>query len=250
MRAQGGRKVLREIVTTCEAIEQRRFNPFFLDVGHVLDTIRLYLPIWESMDDHCLDAHAINKVAAVVKLQNIQLRFQSTTLYTDPEFMREKIRLLTRRHLAEALLKSWHPVVELEQLSEGAIREASDYWNSLSSFRERLRRFEESQVRVPGKVSLEELADLGLLSQQDFARKLEELQTELRKVRRIEYWKFIKARSYDETVERAYLTSFLVSYGHAQLKRGDVLELVALEKELRPSDYVSFPISLEAVASV
>lgn len=240
---------MQEIVATCEAIEQRRFNPFFLDVRHVLDTIRLYFPLWASMEDHCLDAHTINKLAAVIRLQNSQLRFQSSTLYSDPEFMREKIKLLSPRRLAEILLRSWHPVVEWEQLTESAVEEAAEYWNNLTSFRERLRRLDAGQAQGPGRASMGDLEELGIISERDFAGRLEALRAELRERGRVEYWKFIKGANYAETVERAYLTSFLITYGHAQLKRDDVLELVPVEGGAKSKDYVSYPISIESGAN-
>src|SRR5208337_1998012 len=53
----GGRRELKEIIETCDAISERRFNPFFLDVELGVETLRKYYPKWESFNDHCLDAH-------------------------------------------------------------------------------------------------------------------------------------------------------------------------------------------------
>ena len=86
-----GRKELKEIIQTCEAIEKRRFNPFFLDVGLAVETLKTYYPAWEKKDDLMLDADAVRNLSQVLMLQNTQLLFQSSKLYGDPETV--KIRL-------------------------------------------------------------------------------------------------------------------------------------------------------------
>jgi hypothetical protein len=43
---------------------------------------------------------------------------------------------------------------------------------------------------------------------------------------KIHYWDFIGGESYEETVERAFLTSFLITYGYA------TLEINRLEEEI------------------
>lgn len=116
-----GRKELREIIETCESISERKFNPFFLDVNLGVETLRQYFPIWEGFQDHCLDAHAINRLSEVVRLQNTQLKFQSSALYADPEFVTRKVERMSEKRLAEVFLQSWHPVTELEQLTNGAV---------------------------------------------------------------------------------------------------------------------------------
>jgi len=56
-----GRKELKEVIETCDAIERRKFNPFFLDVKLGVNTLREYFPLWQEFDDNCLDAHALNR---------------------------------------------------------------------------------------------------------------------------------------------------------------------------------------------
>jgi len=67
-----GRRELREIIATCEAISKRKFNPFFLEVKLGVETLREYFPHWKSSQDHSLDAHTLNLLAEVVRLQKLQ----------------------------------------------------------------------------------------------------------------------------------------------------------------------------------
>jgi hypothetical protein len=43
---------------------------------------------------------------------------------------------------------------------------------------------------------------------------------------KIRYWDFVGAETYDETVHKAFMTSFLVTYGYA------TLEIYPLEEEI------------------
>ena len=71
-----------------------------------------------------------------------------------------------------------------------------------------------------------------------FSEKLENFWVELKNLskndenRKIEYWDFIGAETYGETVHRAFLASFLVTYGYA------TLELVPLEEKIFIKPYI------------
>ena len=64
-----------------------------------------------------------------------------------------------------------------------------------------------------------------------FSRRLEELRQEMRERagenRKIDYWTFVKSANFVQTVLRAQMTSFLVSYGMALLeKTGEKMTLI------------------------
>lgn len=246
-----GRKELREIIETCDAISERRFNPFFLDVKLGVDTLRQYFPQWENFQDHCLDAHAINRLSEVVRLQNTQLKFQSSALYVDPEFVVRKVERMSESRLAEVFLQSWHPLTELEQLTEPAVGEALDYWNNLQPIADRWKRKEFERGKNPESADSATLTGLGIRGK-EFAEQLTGLWEELRQVygleqKPVDYWKFVKRPQYQETVQRAYYVSFLVTYGYAKLQpEGDQLLLIPNDQPSKKTvpGAVSFPIPI------
>jgi hypothetical protein len=246
-----GRKELKEIIETCDAISERKFNPFFLDVKLGVETLRRYFPFWEEFNDHCLDAHTINRLSEVVRLQNTQLRFQSSALYTDPEFLTRKIERMSEKRLSEVFLQSWHPVAELEQLTSEAVALALNYWNLLLPIEERWKRREYLRGKDPGKADEGTLSGLGIHGE-EFGKQITTLWQELRSLhdsekKPVEYWTFVRRPDYQETVRRAYLVSFLVTYGYAKLQSEEnQLVLVPYEKpaEKTAPGAISFPIPI------
>ena len=110
-----------------------------------------------------------------------------------------------------------------------------------------------------GMVTREELVRQRILRDKAFSEELENFWTDLKsKVMekgsdgKIHYWDFIGAGTYEETVQRAFLTSFLVTYGYA------TLEIHPLEEEtfVKPNEkqamsagdkqLVSIPIAVTA----
>ena len=228
-----GRKELKEVIETCDAIERRKFNPFFLDVKLGVETLREYFPIWEEFQDHCLDAHALNRLSEVVRLQNTQLRFQSSALYAEPDFVAKKFHRMSEKRLAEVFLQSWHPIAELEQLTNEAVSTGLDYWTLLLPIEERWKRREYSRGKNPGSADSNTLVGLGIHGK-EFGARLIELWKELVELHNleqvpVEYWKFVKGTSHPETVLRAYFVSFLVTYGFAKMQvEGDRITLLPI----------------------
>jgi hypothetical protein len=246
-----GRKELQEIIETCNSISERKFNPFFLDVKLGVGTLRQYFPLWKTFEDHCLDAHAINRLSEVVRLQNTQLKFQSSALYADPDFVARKVEHMSEKKLAEVFLQSYHPVTGLEQLTSGAVADALDYWNLLLPIEERWKRRDYSQGKRPETTDTDALTGLGIHGK-EFGKQLIGLWNDLRHLydaekKPIDYWKFVKGGSYQETVQRAYYVSFLVTYGYAKLQvDGDQMLLLpnSQPSEKAAPGAVSFPIPI------
>ena len=246
-----GRRQLQELIETCEAIAERKFNPFFLDVKLGIETLRQYFPHWERFEDHCLDAHTINRLSEVVRLQNTQLKFQSSALYADPEFVAKKVERMSEKRLAEVLLQSWHPLTELEQLTPETVSEAIGYWNLLLPINERWKKLKHSQGVAPGTANSDTLAGLGIRGE-EFSRQLISTWDELRQLygvaqKPIDYWSFVRGASYRETVQKAYFVSFLATYGYAKLQvDGAQVLLTPLDHPLdKPVEHaVSLPIPI------
>ena len=76
-----------------------------------------------------------------------------------------------------------------------------------------------------GSVSRDELVKQRVLGDREFSEELECYWQQLKNKTaekgvdgKITYWDFIGSDTYDETVQRAFLTSFLITYGYATLE--------------------------------
>jgi len=219
-----GREKLQRIIELCKAIEERSLDPFTVDVDEIIQVIREYFPAWEKPEDLCLDAEAINRLASVIKLQTDWIRHRSTSLYTDPFLLEEKIRTTGKEELLNLFLKAWRPIVELEQISLNSLSEALRYWAVLSPLKDRWKDFPSPEGEtVPA--SRDELISQKILGGKAFTEELENLWKELKEAvqlrgvdGKISYWDFVGAETYEETAYRAFMVSFLVTYGYATLE--------------------------------
>ena len=237
-----GRKDLQNVIDLCRSIRSRGLNPFLVNVNDLIEILRKYFPDWESPEDLCLDAEALNEIASVIRLQSEWVQKRSSSLYTDPFILEEKIRTLSSNMIAEIFLSVWHPIAELEQLSIKSLENALAYWDSLLPIEERLRRERSAQLS-PGRITHEELIQLGLLVQETFQEEMRKLWNELKEKAsengKVQYWDFIGADTYIETIKRAYLTSFLVTYGYAKMELYPLEDEVYLQPLREPE--VNFP---------
>jgi hypothetical protein len=251
VRRFSGRRELEELIQTCISIENRRFNPFLLDISEALSIIRRHSNHLRTLEDHLLDMRAITSVARVVGLQSANLRFQSSALYVDPSMVKQKLDSLSREQLAEFLLLSWHPIVELEQLTLASTKEAKEFWEKMLSFFERRKRLHLGPFAGPGSTDLGELARMRVVEEKTYTRKMQDLWKELKEGAgengRVDYWNFIRTSDFAQTVARAQLVSFLVSYGYANLlRKGNSIILVPKAKpDPHPEGSpLSFPIPI------
>jgi len=228
-----GKERLQRIIDLCRSVEEKGLDPFMVDVDDIIAAVREYFPEWELPEEFSLDAEAIDRLASVIKLQSDWVKHRSTSLYTDPFLIEEKIQKLSKRDIANLFLRVWHPIVELEQIFPQGLAEAIKYWQSLVPLDERWLQTEAEKTET-GVVTSEELIKQRIFAEKAFGDELQALWEELKQrvgvEGKIRYWDFIGAETYPETVRRAYFTSFLVTYGYA------TLEIHPLEEEtyIRP----------------
>ncbi len=231
-RVKIGREKLQRVIEMCMAVEERSLDPFLIDVDEIVSVIKEYFPEWDLPEDLCLDAETIHHLASVIKLQSEWVKHRSTSLYTDPVLLEEKLVRIEKEEIVEVFLKAWHPIVELEQISLHSLAEAIRYWEGLLPLKERWKEFPSAEIEtVPA--TREELIRQRILRDKAFSEELENFWQELKnQVKekeedgKIRYWDFVGAETYEETVRRAFMTSFLVTYGYA------TLEIHPLEEEL------------------
>lgn len=231
-REKVGREKLQRIIETCKSISDRSLDPFLVDVKENISIAKEYLPEWEIPEDLCLDAETIHQLASVIKLQSEWVRHRSTSLYTDPFLLEEKLARMPKEQVVETFLKAWHPTIELEQISLHSLAEAIRYWEGLLPLKERWKEFSSAETER-GLATREELVQQRILREKAFSEELDTFWQQLKEKGKekgaegkILYWDFVGAETYDETVDRAFMTSFLITYGYA------TLEIHPLEEEM------------------
>ncbi len=235
-KASPGRLELEAVIERCRAIEEKGLNPFTLDIDSILRVVREYFPSWENSEELSLDAETVNRLASVIRLQSEWLQRRSSSLYMDPMIVERRLKELSRDELASVFVAAWRPVIEMETLTAEVLRDAMDYWTSIPSISEKWPELV-GGGSMPGSIGRDEFMRSSLRNEETFESRLkslfEELKQETSKDRRL-YWDFISNNSFEETIERSYLASFLVSYGWAALQvdpiQGDIF-IQALKRD-------------------
>jgi hypothetical protein len=219
-----GRERLERIIEMCVVIENHDVDPFTLNIDEIIKVVKEYFPHWQHPDELKLDAETLHHLASVIKLQSEWVKQRSTSLYTDPFLLEEKILQIGKQEMVNVFLKAWHPLIEFEQISLNSLAQGLLYWEALAPLGERWKDLDVSEVSM-GFASRDELIKQGVLGDREFSEELNCYWQELRDCvakkgqdGKIQYWDFIGADTYEETVQRAFITSFLVTYGYATLE--------------------------------
>ena len=211
---------------------RRGVDPFEVDIMRALKTLKTHLPGWNHLDDLLLDAEALNQLASIIRLQGEWIRHRASLLYVDPVMIELKIRLASRDELCKALLKSMRPIITIEQISPWRLGEAMDYWNALSSMHERFGEKEKPALFEERTLNMNDLVRMKILSEAEFGDSIENMWRELKESQGtkhgVPYWDFVSTESVEDTVLRAYLTSFMVSEGYADLEVDPIEETMTL----------------------
>jgi hypothetical protein len=244
---------LQRIIELCRSVEERGVDPFAVDVDDIIATLHKYFTDWESPEELSLDAEAVQYLASVIQNQGDWVKHRSTSLYTDPFLLEEKILRLDKEEMVTLFARVWNPIIELEQLTIPTLAEAMKYWGDLAPIDERWKKSGPMQVETEA-TTREELVRLKILAEKTFFEELEAFWTELeQKVgedEKIRYWDFVGADTYRETLDRAYMTSFLITYGYATLELNPLEEEIFIKpftkprSELADNKMVSVPISV------
>lgn len=227
-----GKERLERIIEMCVAIENHTVEPFTLNVDEIIQVVRQYFPQWHNPEELKLDAETLHHLASVVKLQSEWVKQRSTALYTDPFLLEQKIQQMNQQEIVDAFLCAWNPLIELEQLSLNAIAQGLLYWETLPPLSDRWKDFD-TEATSNGYTTRDELVKQRVLGDKEFSVELNCYWLELKDCvakkgtnGKIDYWDFIGADTYEQTVQRAFLTSFLVTYGYATLEIDTLEELV------------------------
>jgi hypothetical protein len=251
-----GKERLERIIEMCIVIENHNVDPFTLNIDEIIKVVKEYFPHWQNPDELKLDAETLHHLASVIKLQSEWVKQRSTSLYTDPFLLEEKILQIGKQEMVNVFLKAWHPLIEFEQISLNSLAQGLLYWEALAPLGERWKDLDVSEVSM-GFASRDELIKQGVLGDREFSEELNCYWQELKDCvakkgqdGKIQYWDFIGADTYEETVQRAFLTSFLVTYGYATLEIDRLEEQVFIKPfdkqktEILTQQSISIPIAV------
>ena len=246
------REILLRILDLCEKAIKEETDPFQVDVVRLFGKLRKLLPELETDEEFYLDLEAVLGLTSVILKQEEWIRYRSSLMFLDPLLVLLKIEKLGDKDLADVLRRSWRPIVEARGISPLFLERAVEYWRTLPPLEEREIELRELEGHT-GTLTLSELATLGFASEEEFLSSLKEEEERLRdeaekKGEEVPYWDFISAETFEETIRRAYLVSFLCSYGRATIKRDPLsgeMWLVPLEKPVGNKVSLAIPIDVE-----
>lgn len=246
-----GKERLERIIEMCTAIENHQADPFTLNIDDIIAVVKMYFPHWDQPEELKLDAEALHHLASVIKLQSEWVKQRSTSLYTDPFLLEEKIRQTSKMGMIDVFTSAWSPVVDSEKLTLPVLAHGLLYWDALAPLGDRWKDINVSAVET-GVVSRDEMVKARVLGDTEFGVELETFWQELKlktqvsgKDGKIRYWDFIGADTFDETVQRAFLVAFLVTYGYATLEIDRLEEIVDIIPYQSPREE---PLSIQSTS--
>jgi hypothetical protein len=208
------------LIELCRNIESSSVSPFEVDIREKLLLLKKHIPDWELIDVMLKDSEAMQRLVAIVKLQDQWIKHRASALFIDPLLLELKIQLISREELADCFARCWHPIAQIDQLTAKGLEKAFVYWRDLLPFSERFKdQFGDYGTRA-GVIQLEELESLSIFTKEEFESRLNVLHKELSDRSRgleTDYKEFIAGETPEETALRAYLVAFIVTEGRATI---------------------------------
>ena len=219
-----------------------------MDIREKLLMLKKHLPEWKLIDVMLKDSEALQQLVGIVKLQDQWIKHRASSLYIDPLLLELKIRLLTKEDLADSFVKCWHPVAQLAQLTPRGLERAFTYWRELVPMSERFKEELGNYAIAPGQLNFEELQSLNMFSKEEFESRLNSLHRELVEQsgeREIDYRKFVRSPTFEETAVKAYLVAFIVTEGRANIRVDPLTEEIFLSPIVGPAGNVTKSVAIE-----
>lgn len=214
------REELERIMALCESIERRGLDPFSVNVKELLARLRRILEEQKDLDTIVLDAETLYRIAVLISLQQKWLKERASSLFIDSQLVSLKIASADSKQLAAALARSWRPIVRAEQITPYRLRQGMEYFLMLP----------------PRDRALEKLPPtregLQITHQIGYAKGVE-LEEEIKKMHEacirmagskgeVDYWSLVSAETFEGVVWRAYVLSFLVTEGLADIRKNPI----------------------------
>ncbi|MBI3116176.1 MAG: hypothetical protein HYZ12_02440, partial [Thaumarchaeota archaeon] len=154
----------------------------------------------------------------------------------------------SKEELADSLVRSWHPITQLDQLAPRGLERAFTYWRDLAPISERFREEFSKLGTVPGEIDYDELVGMRIFSKEQFDSKLQEIYQELAEKSSeagVDYRIVVNGKDFEGTVIRAYLIAFLVTEGRATLRIDPLTEKITLFPLAEPATGETSSVAIE-----
>ncbi len=241
------REELERIIKLCENVERRGLDPFTVNIRELLERLRRMVEENPDLDHYVIDAETLYRISALIALQHKWLREKAKALFIDAQMISTRLVAMDKKALVKAFLKAWHPIISLEQMTPQRLRQGLEHFLSLpprGGGREFGWKITDREMElIKAKLELEEKAMMEKVKalHHELLRRFEERGEPL------DYWEFIKGESFDETFERAYLLSFLITDGYVDVKRNPLkneVKLIPHREQVKRRSPTSLVISL------
>lgn len=241
------REELERIIKLCENIEKRGLDPFTVNIRGLLEKLRRIVEENPNLDHYVIDAETLYRISTLIALQHKWLREKAKALFIDAQMISTRLVAMDKKTLVRAFLKAWRPIISLEQMTPQRLRQGLEHFLSLpprSGSREFGWKITDKEMElVKARLELEEKAMMEKIKalHRELLRRFEEQEGAL------DYWEFIKGKNFDETFERAYLLSFLITEGYVDVKRNPLkneVKLIPYKEQVKRKSPTSLVINL------
>ncbi|MEM0204871.1 MAG: hypothetical protein QXP86_00185 [Nitrososphaerota archaeon] len=242
------REELEKIIALCESIEKRGLDPFSVNVKELLTKLRRILEEQKDLDTIILDAETLYKIAVLISLQQKWLKERASSLFIDSQLVSLKIASAEPKQLAIALARSWRPIVRAEQLTPYRLRQGMEYFLMLpprDRAYEKLLTTQEDALRIVKEAGYTK--DIAL--EEEVKKMHERCITAAGSGGELDYWSIVSADTFEETVWRAYVLSFVVSEGLAEIKKNPLtgeVKVVPYPSKRKREKITTFVVSLKS----
>ena len=225
---------LRAIIETCHRILEGRIDPLEISVPDLIASLDRIYPKLKDIVEIELDSEAIKEISSVLEHQATFIERHSRIGELFAQIILDKIKSLSTVKLVEIFRKCWKPILYVEQIGEGDIHRAVEYWRTVTPYSLKIGVQEGAVEEAREKLKVER-----------FIEKVEKLWMELSLKGPVPYEDFIAGKDRAERFERAYIVSYLLTYGYARVKvENETLILEALERRKLPVNGFTLPIVL------
>lgn len=217
-----------KIISLCEAIEAKGIDPFSVNIKELLAKLRKILSEFKDLDLIILDAETLYKIAVVISLQHAWLKERISSLLIDSQIVLMKIMSMDKKDIAEAFARAWRPIVSMEQITTFRFMQGMEYFLMLPPRADRKRGLDVSRVE-PSIVGMDDVKRAQILMEHEIEKLHEECLRMVNERGEVDYWEFIKADSFKEMVWRAYIVSFMVSSGLAEIVKNPITNTLKIK---------------------